>query len=134
MVAVLALSISATIRHFARGDGPDVRLGLGVTSMCALYVFLILWSGWWWAYRFSMGGWRSRVGFALACGAAGQILFLAGGVILFGIPSSGRGRFGVSAGDALDLLSGWLGMSLYTFLHGSLVRWRLQRRVRMAPS
>lgn len=130
MAALVLLSLLVSLRYWIEGDRSDGIFGLTVAVWCGFFTALILWSGTWWVRRFSAGRWAPLLGFSLVCGAAGQVLFWAGGLGLMAAAMPRVDAPVLSADDALGTLVGWLGMSLYALLHGLMVRWSLRRIAR----
>ena len=130
MAALALLSLQVSLRYWIEGDRSDGMFGLAVTALCGFFTALILWTGAWWARSFSAGRWAPLLGFALVCGATGQVLFWAGGMGLMAASMPKVGAPVLRLDDALAILMGWLGMSLYALLHGLMVRWSLRRIVR----
>lgn len=108
----------------------DVWTAIQISIWFGILVALILASGWWWARRASLASWRVILGFALGCGALGQVWFVGG---MWFIMRSDPVWGGFPIRDSDDLFSigtGWAGMSLYALFQGLLIRWALKRRAR----
>lgn len=132
-VGLLTLSSVGTLRFLLRQNSQAAVVGVGLDALCVALLLMTLVCGAWWARRFSQRGWPLVFGFALAAGLAGQVVFWTGLITLFSLFSSvdsHSATFNFSKEDAVSILWGWLGTSLYALLQGILVRWSLKRRAR----